>query len=74
MTPEDMIKRSQVVDLKRITDIKCTDGHLKEIFDPDLDGDGDGDGDGTETVTYRSGSPISGSTSEFIRLSVSSRV
>ncbi len=30
-------------------------------------------GDGTETVTYRSGSPISGSTSEFIRLSVSSR-
>ena len=70
MTPEDMIKRSQVVDLKRITDIKCTDGHLKEIFDPDLDGDGDG----TETVTYRSGSPISGSTSEFIRLSVSSRV
>ena len=72
MTLEGMIKRSQVVDLKRITDIKCTDGHLKEIFDPDLDGDGDGDG--TETVTYRSGSPISGSTSEFIRLSVSSRV
>jgi hypothetical protein len=30
-------------------------------------------GDGTETVTYRSGSPISGNTSEFIRLSVSSR-
>gem|GEM_PF-4484944 len=30
-------------------------------------------GDGTETVTFRTGSPISGSTSEFICLSVSSR-
>ena len=36
MTLEDMIKRSQVVDLKRITYIKCTDSHLNEIFDPDF--------------------------------------
>ena len=32
MTLEDMIKRSQVVDLKIIRYIKCSDSQLNEIF------------------------------------------